>query len=155
MHNGPKTQKIDQNLLKKGLKNPKFCIDFVSQPSNDLILSIFKCLEILGTLVLESIWMGITKFVIFWQIKAKTEHVLKGIYIFHLQDFVIGIHWKSTNFNKKTVFVELFTFFLFFTIFFNTIIENDDFASLKMLHIPWSMLIFHGLDICFSHEYLK
>ena len=54
-HNGPKTQKIDQNLLKKGLKKPKFCIDFVSQPSNDLILSIFKCLEILGTLVLESI----------------------------------------------------------------------------------------------------
>lgn len=99
--------------------------------------------------------MGITKFVIFWQIKAKTEHVLKGIYIFHLQDFVIGKHRKSTNFDEKTVFVELFTFFLFFTIFFNTIIENDDFASLKMLHIPWSMLIFHGLDICFSHEYLK
>ena len=138
------------------MKKPKSCINFVSQPSNDLILSIFKCLEILGTLVLESIWMGITKFVIFWQIKAKTEHVLKGIYIFHLQDFVIGIHWKSTNFNKKKQFLwNCLPFFYFSLFFFNTVMENDDFASLKMLHIPWSMLIFHGLDICFSHEYLK
>ena len=104
--------------LKKRFKKPKFCIDFVSQPSNDLILSIFKCLEILGTLVLESIWMGITKFVIFWQIKAKTEHVLKGIYIFHLQDFVIGIHWKSTNFNKKNSFCGIVYLFSIFHYFF-------------------------------------
>ena len=98
---------------------------------------------------------GYHKIRFFWQIKAKIEHVLKGMYIFHLQDFVIGIHRKRTNFDEKTVFVELFTFFLFFIIFLNTVMENDDFTSLKMLHIPWSMCIFHGLDICFSHEYLK
>ena len=59
-HNGLITHIIGQNPLKKGLKKPKFCINFVSQPSNDLISSIFKCLENLQTLVLESIWMGIT-----------------------------------------------------------------------------------------------
>ena len=61
---------------------------------------------------------GYHKIRFFWQIKAEIELVLKGMYIFHLQDFVIGIHRKSTNFDEKTVFVELFTFFLFFIIFF-------------------------------------
>ena len=54
-HNGLIAHIIGQNPLKKGLKKPKFCINFVSQPSNDLILSIFKCLENLQTLLLESI----------------------------------------------------------------------------------------------------
>ena len=99
---------------------------------------------------------GYHKIRFFWQIKAKKELVLKGMYIFHLQDFVIGIHRKSTNFDeKKTVLWDCLPFFYFSLFFLDAVVENDDFTSLKMLHIPWSMCIFHGLDICFSHEYLK